>query len=209
MRWALIVRGRSIGHAALRRSDPAYADYEIEIDRPADRGCGHGTTTTRLLLSYAFATLGLARVRLLVEGRNRRALACYTTCGFVPVVRRRDGRHATYTMVCLNPAPHPSLLLRRALQLPVTALRDLRLQLTRADLAFLGVRPGEPVAVETAADELLITVPDPAADAAALQDIAVPLTAVERDRLMLVAAQLGLSPAALLAELVGEASPRL
>lgn len=208
-RWALTVQGRSIGHAALRLSDPAYADYEIEITRPADRGRGHGTATTRLLLGYAFATLGLARVRLLVEGRNRHALACYTTCGFVPVVRSRDGRHVVYTMVCPNPAPRAATSLCRALQLPVTALRGRRLQLTRADLGFLGTRPGEPVAIETAAGELLITVPDAATGHAEFEEVAVDLTEAERDRLTLVAAQLGLSPATLINELIQEAVPRL
>lgn len=208
-RWAITVRGRRIGHAALRRAGPAYADYEITIDRPADRGRGHGTATTRLLLGYAFTTLGLARVRLLVEERNRRAIACYRRCGFVPVVRWRDGRHVLSTMVCSNPATHPVAPLRRTLQLPAATLRGRRLQLTRADLAFLGTHPGEPVVIEAAAGELLITVPGSATGDTAFEEVAVDLTEAEHDRLTLVAAQLGLSPAALIAELVVDGAPQL
>ena len=64
MRWTIDVRGRRIGHVALRSADPTSADYEITIDRPAYRSHGYGTETTRLVLTYAFDTLHLPRVRL-------------------------------------------------------------------------------------------------------------------------------------------------
>ncbi|MDQ3808822.1 MAG: GNAT family N-acetyltransferase, partial [Chloroflexota bacterium] len=177
-----------------------YADYEIAITCPTDRGRGHGTTVTRLLLTYAFQTLGLPRVRLLVEGRNHRAIACYTKAGFCPVVRLRDGRTVIYTMVAINPTLSRPAPLVRTVQLPAHAAHGRRLQLTAAELGFLGSRPGEPVAIEGAAGELLITTPTP--DAPEGEDVSVRLTEEERDRLLLVAAQLGLSPSGLISELL-------
>ena len=69
----------------------------IGIGEPADRGRGFGTEAMQLLLRYAFAELGLARVSLETFAENRRAIRSYQKAGFtVEGVQRewarRDGR---------------------------------------------------------------------------------------------------------------------
>ncbi len=71
----------------------------IGIGEPADRGRGFGTEAMQLVLRYAFAELGLARVSLEAFAENRRAIRSYEKAGFTleGVQRewaRRDGRRA-------------------------------------------------------------------------------------------------------------------
>ncbi|MCI2424239.1 GNAT family N-acetyltransferase [Saccharopolyspora sp. K220] len=53
-------------------------------------GRGLGSEATQLVLEYAFTELGLHRVDLRVLAFNERAIACYTTCGFVIEGRERE-----------------------------------------------------------------------------------------------------------------------
>src|SRR5581483_11931234 len=77
--------------------------YVITITAPARRGRGYGTEATCLVLAYAFAHLDLAAVQLTVEATNRRAIACYHHCGFVPFTLGRRLGQNHYGMLCANP----------------------------------------------------------------------------------------------------------
>ena len=155
--WDIQLGRRRIGQATLQCVDHHGGEYGIGIDAAPDRGRGYGTEVTRLVLAYAFDTLQLPRVRLVVAARNQRARACYTRCGR-------------------------------------------RIQLNRADLAFLGLRPGDRVSIEPVAGDLLIR----SAGTRTADTVAVPveLTADEHDQLVLAAAHLGMSPAALVSEVL-------
>jgi [ribosomal protein S5]-alanine N-acetyltransferase len=83
--WVMEVEGRCIGSLRLHsivRTDRR-ARLAIGIDDPMLRGRGIGTEAIRLVLSYAFDTLGLHRVDLRVLEYNERGIACYEKCGFV------------------------------------------------------------------------------------------------------------------------------
>jgi ribosomal-protein-alanine N-acetyltransferase len=82
--FAIETDGRYIGTAFLRASDEANqrGRYRIGIENPEYWGKGYGTEVTRLMLQYAFETLGLHRVDLRVAAYNTRAIRCYEKCGF-------------------------------------------------------------------------------------------------------------------------------
>ena len=83
--WTIVVEGYCIGLARLHSLDEENrrARYAIGIFDSAAWGRGYGAETTRLVLRYAFETLGLHRVDLRVIDYNERAIACYTKCGFM------------------------------------------------------------------------------------------------------------------------------
>ena len=83
--WVIDLDGRCIGEARLHhlsRQDRR-ARYAIGIFDPDVRGQGIGTEVTRLVLDYAFGSMGLHRVDLRVLSYNNRAIAAYDRCGFV------------------------------------------------------------------------------------------------------------------------------
>ena len=63
----------------------------IALFNPKCRGRGIGTLVMRMLLAYAFLTLGLARVGLRVNEANCAALRCYHKAGFVVIKDNKDG----------------------------------------------------------------------------------------------------------------------
>ena len=198
--WDIQLGRRRIGQATLQCVDQHGGEYGIGIDAAPDRGRGYGTEVTRLVLAYAFDTLQLPRVRLVVAARNQRARACYTRCGFIPVLRWRDGRDVTLVMICPNPVAAPAVPLTRSLLLSPAALRGRRVQLNRGDLAFLDLQPGDPVTVELVAGDLLLR---PAETRTAnLAAIPVDLTEDEHAQLVLAAAHLGMTPATLIGEVL-------
>lgn len=83
--WVIDLDGRCIGEARLHHlSQPdRRARYAVGIFDASLRGRGIGAETTRLVLQYAFDTLGLHRVDLRVLEYNTRAIASYAKCGFV------------------------------------------------------------------------------------------------------------------------------
>ena len=203
--WDIAVGRRRIGQVILHDVDDHGGAYGISITAAGDRGRGYSTETTRLVLAYAFAVLHLPRVQLVVDARNRHAVACYTTCGFIPVLRWRDGRQATLAMLCPNPTLAGGAPLTRSLLLSPAAVRGRRIQLNRADLAFLGLRPGDAVAVALVGGDLLLQPAlSPAADLVA---VPVELSGGDYDQFLLAAAHLGLTPAALVSEVL-TCSPR-
>jgi RimJ/RimL family protein N-acetyltransferase len=82
--FAIQAEGRCIGHVRLHSLVEAdrRARLAIGIFDPACWGRSLGTLATRLMLRYAFETLGLHRVDLRVLAYNARAIACYEKCGF-------------------------------------------------------------------------------------------------------------------------------
>ncbi len=91
--WIVETAGRCIGTARLHSLDAENrrARYAIGLFDPGYWGKGYGTEVTRLVLQYAFETLGLHRVDLRVLAFNARAIACYEKCGFVREGVEREG----------------------------------------------------------------------------------------------------------------------
>jgi RimJ/RimL family protein N-acetyltransferase len=68
------------------------AMFGILIGEAEGRGQGYGTEATRLMLDYAFATLGLHSVALTVYEFNLAGLRAYARAGFRECGRRRQCR---------------------------------------------------------------------------------------------------------------------
>jgi len=83
-----------IGQAGFRVWPPgrSMATSTIAVFDPKYRSRGIGTLVMRMLLAYAFLSLGLARICLGVDENNSAALRCYQKAGFVVVKVRKDGR---------------------------------------------------------------------------------------------------------------------
>ena len=101
---------RPIGTVALMNVDyrNRRAEFGIGIGEPGYRNKGYGTETTRLMLGYAFDTVGLHSVMLGVFEFNRMAMRAYQKAGFKEIGRRRqsyfaNGRmHDEIWMDCLS-----------------------------------------------------------------------------------------------------------
>ena len=65
------------------------ADFAIFIGEAAHRGRGFGTEATRLMLDYAFTSLGLRSVALRVYEYNLAGLGAYQRAGFRAIGRQR------------------------------------------------------------------------------------------------------------------------
>jgi len=83
---------RPIGVTNLQNVDArnGTAEFVIFIGEPTARGKGYGTETARLMLDYAFTTLGLRNVMLTVYAYNPAAICAYTKAGFKECGRRRE-----------------------------------------------------------------------------------------------------------------------
>ncbi len=84
--------GRLLGEVWLDGVDThdARARLAVESYDPTRLGMGLGREVVRLVLRYAFGTLGLYRVSLRVLAYNERAIRCYLACGFVVEGRERE-----------------------------------------------------------------------------------------------------------------------
>ena len=84
--------GRPIGNVGWRDIDwrNRTAEYVIFIGEAAYRGQGYGTEVTRLMLDYAFATLGLHNVMLRVYAYNLAGYHAYRKAGFREFARHRQ-----------------------------------------------------------------------------------------------------------------------
>jgi RimJ/RimL family protein N-acetyltransferase len=81
--FAIEADGCYIGWVGLRVNDDEQSgSYRIGIENPEYWGRGYGTEVARLVLRYAFETLGLHRVHLKVAAYNVRARRCYEKAGF-------------------------------------------------------------------------------------------------------------------------------
>ena len=85
---------RPIGNTGLHEVDyrNRTASFGIIIGEPECRGKGYGTETTRLMLDYAFAVLGLHNVMLIVFEFNAAGIRAYNKAGFTEFGRRRECR---------------------------------------------------------------------------------------------------------------------
>jgi len=90
--WVIETGGRVVGNARLFAVDPTEqrARYSIGLFAREFVGHGIGREATRLVLTYAFAVLGMHRVALRVLGFNAIAIACFRACGFVEEGRERE-----------------------------------------------------------------------------------------------------------------------
>jgi len=90
--WVIEHDGRLVGLARLFGVElaEARASYAITFLARRHLGRGLGTEATRLVLTYAFAVLGLHRVTARVLSFNERALACFRACGFSEEGRERE-----------------------------------------------------------------------------------------------------------------------
>jgi diamine N-acetyltransferase len=86
------VSGRPIGNVAWRDIDwrNGTAEYVLFIGEGDCRGKGYGTEVTRLMLDYAFNTLGLDNVMLRVYEFNVAGHRAYLKAGFRECGRRRQ-----------------------------------------------------------------------------------------------------------------------
>lgn len=86
--------GRPIGNVGWTDIDwrNRTSEYVILIGEPDCRGRGFGTAVTRLMLAYAFDTLGLHSVMLRVYAYNLGGLRAYTKAGFREFGRRRQAK---------------------------------------------------------------------------------------------------------------------
>lgn len=104
--------GRPIGNVGWREIDwrNGVAEYVIFIGEADARGQGYGTEVTRLMLDYAFATLGMHNVMLRVYAYNLAGYHAYRKAGFREYGRRRQCKHMggrlwdVIYMECLAPS---------------------------------------------------------------------------------------------------------
>ena len=91
-RLAIEVDQLYIGHCSLSGLRHPHGDLELGI-LIGDRDYwsrGYGREVVRLLLDYAFHSLGARRIALTTHEDNPRALRCYSACGFVEEGRPRQ-----------------------------------------------------------------------------------------------------------------------
>jgi len=90
--WVVESGDRIVGNARLFAVDPdeRRARFSIGLFSKEFVGHGIGREATRLVLTYAFAVLGLHRVALRVLGFNAIAIACFGASGFVEEGRERE-----------------------------------------------------------------------------------------------------------------------
>lgn len=74
------------------------AVFGIAIGEVNEWGRGYGTEATRLMVAYAFGTLNLNRVSLLVFADNERGIRCYEKVGFKRegILRQENYREGKY-----------------------------------------------------------------------------------------------------------------
>jgi RimJ/RimL family protein N-acetyltransferase len=92
--------GRPIGNASWSGIDRRNrtAEYTVFIGEADCRGRGYGTAITRLMLDYAFTTLGLHSVWLRVYAFNPGAVKAYSNAGFREFGRRRECKRLGQTL---------------------------------------------------------------------------------------------------------------
>ncbi len=88
----VIDAGGAIGQARLDRLDmqDRRASFAIGILDAKWLGLGIGTQAAKLVLDFAFRTLGLHRISVRVLAYNTRAIRSYEKCGFVIEGRERE-----------------------------------------------------------------------------------------------------------------------
>ena len=92
--FAIVLQGqdRLIGNCGIKEIDwkRRCGEVGLFIGNEENRGKGYGPEVLRLLLGFAFGTLGLHSVSLRVFDFNARAVAAYKKVGFRLAGRRRE-----------------------------------------------------------------------------------------------------------------------
>ena len=91
--FAIELSGQHVGNVILDELDVHLrsARLSIYVGEPDVRGAGVGTAAIELILNYAFETVGLNKVWLIVHANNQRALRTYQRVGFSLEGMLRDG----------------------------------------------------------------------------------------------------------------------
>lgn len=105
--------GRPLGLTNLHAIDVHHrtAEFGLLIGDREQRGRGHGTTVTRMMLDYAFDRLELHNVMLRVYGNNEAGIRAYQKAGFREFGRRSQSRllfgqrHDEIFMECVRDRP--------------------------------------------------------------------------------------------------------
>ena len=86
------VARKIIGHVGLYKIDSVAkkTEFGILIADDDSRGKGYGTISTRLMVDYAFNTLGMHKVTAEVLSENLPSIAMFKKCGFSIDGRLRD-----------------------------------------------------------------------------------------------------------------------
>jgi RimJ/RimL family protein N-acetyltransferase len=86
--------GRVVGNVGLLQIDMVHGRAWLGITI-GEKDCwshGYGTDAIRLLLQYAFNSLGLRRIQLITDADNERGIRCYEKCGFYQEALLREHR---------------------------------------------------------------------------------------------------------------------
>lgn len=86
---------KSIGIVSLREIDMRNetAELRVIIGEPPMWDQGYGREAVAILRDHGFNVLNLHRVHLKVAEHNHRAIACFSSCGFVPEGKLRDDHY--------------------------------------------------------------------------------------------------------------------
>lgn len=80
--WFIEYKGKMIGVCRLRLQDTGAVRYSIGIYDDSLFSKGIGTKVTKAVTEFAFDTLKLKELELMVLEYNKRAIKCYEKCGF-------------------------------------------------------------------------------------------------------------------------------
>ena len=106
-----LATGRAIGWASLSHIDQRNTNAELNliIGEVSEWGKGLGKEATRMMVDQAFNVLNLHRIHLRVTEYNKKAIACFTACGFQREGTMRDDHYhlgaylSSYLMSSLRP----------------------------------------------------------------------------------------------------------
>lgn len=88
--WFIELDGKMIGVCRLKMLEGNICRYSIGIYKDELFSKGIGTKVTWKVLEFAFDTLGVDSVELMVLAFNKRAVRCYEKCGFKQSVVLKD-----------------------------------------------------------------------------------------------------------------------
>ena len=80
--WFIEYKSKMIGVCRLRQQDNGSVRYSIGIYDDSLFSKGIGTKVTNAIIEFAFNTLNLEELELMVLEYNKRAIRCYEKCGF-------------------------------------------------------------------------------------------------------------------------------
>lgn len=80
--WFIEYKGRMVGVCRLRKQDKGAVRYSIGIYDDSLFSKGIGTKVTKAVTEFAFNTLELSELELMVLEYNKRAIRCYEKCAF-------------------------------------------------------------------------------------------------------------------------------